>query len=154
MSSPHFTLLTPIHNLLCHPDLPALAIPNKPPPMDGAKWDKMSAIPLAQFTPAQVKAGGLTMGGQSPPSSTLPFLYPQWKHAARRSHLLCGQQKHFRSWTRAIKQSPSNCICGMPKRFGELCSLLSSVKGYVCCVTVSVMKHCVSQRLQCLPKLT
>lgn len=70
------TLLTLHYNLLCHPDLPA--IPNKPPPKDGAKEAKMSAVPLVQFAPAQMNASSLTAGGQSslhplpPPHGNIP----------------------------------------------------------------------------------
>lgn len=138
-SSLHFTLLTPHHNLLCHSDLPSLSH-SKQTTTHG--WSQDVSCPFAQFAPAQEKAIGLTVGGQSSPSSSPPSLYPApWKHVARWSSLLCGQQKHFSSWTKGIKQSTLLWICDMPKHLSELCSLLHRVKGYVCYETVSVMGH-------------
>lgn len=69
--------------------------------MDEAKEENMSAVPLAQFAPTQVRACGLTVGGQSAPSSTPPSFYPPWKYGVMTSHSLCGQQKHFSSWKQA-----------------------------------------------------
>lgn len=93
----HFTLLSPHHNLLCHSDLPALSHFKQTTTHGWSQRSRSVSCPLALFAPAQVKANSLTAGGQSPPLR-LPLLYP-WEHVARRSSLLCGQQKHFSSWT-------------------------------------------------------
>ncbi len=64
----HFTLLTPDHNLLCHPDLLALSNSKQTTTHGWSQRSQDVNCPLAQSAPAQVKASGLTVGGQSPPS--------------------------------------------------------------------------------------
>lgn len=100
-SSLHFIPFTCHHNLLCHSDLPGLSH-SKQTTTHGSSQDV--SCPFAQFSPAKEKAIGLTVGGQSSPSSSPPLLSPDpWKHVARWSSLLCGQQKHFSSWAEGIK---------------------------------------------------
>lgn len=98
----HLTLLTPCRNLLCHPDLPALSH-SKLTTTHG--WSQDVSCPLARFAPAQVKASGLTVGGQSTPSTktSVALSNPMETCCKKESSLLCGQQKHFSSCPKAIK---------------------------------------------------
>lgn len=74
-----------------------LAIPKNPPPMDEAKMSVVFLLSLPQL-----RWGPLAWQWEVnlSLSSRSPSLYPTtWKHVARWRSLLCGQQKHFSSWT-------------------------------------------------------
>lgn len=117
----HFTLLTPHHNLLCHPDLPALSHSKQNTTHGWRQRSQDVSCPLVHFAPDQVKASGPPAWGQSPPSSRPPLLCPTpW------SFLLCGQPKHFSSWAKASKCGTLHWICGIPKHLSELCSFTMS----------------------------
>lgn len=93
----HFTLLTPHHNLLCHPDLPTLSHSRLTTTHGWSQRSQDVSCPFAKFAPAQVKASGLTVGGQPPLIQT--SITP-WKHVCKEKQLTVWSTiKHFNSWT-------------------------------------------------------
>lgn len=132
----HLTLVTPYHNLLCHADLPALSH-SKLTTTHG--WSQDVSYPLDQFAQAQVKASGLTVGGQSTPSPKTSIAH---RNMLQEEAAYCVVNQS----SSADAQRQSNTVLHIgfvacQNIWVNFALILHHVKGYVYCKTVREMGH-------------